>query len=201
MMEHGYRSTSYAMIAEQASVPRAQVQYYFPKKAQIVTGLLNRALDLSIRYIDTYGLQGSDGYATLFRAGQIYFTFLFQDEQLRRLTLDVMADREISSELLFLNQRWADDFLSPNLRVEGEFEEAFAMVVGGTYELCYLHLSRGEKVDVVGTVRRMLIAFMTLTGTGAADARRVLEGAELDAKKTLDLAHKMRRELPEMPQS
>ena len=178
----GYSQASYSDIAEASAVDRSLVQYYFPRKAELLVSFLNRVLALAEVSVRERGLDSGGGFTTLFRIGEAYFAFLLQNEARRRLALETFSSREITSELVFLNFEWVTEYLEVPERDPQEIEEDFDLVVGGAYELCYRHLNRGENVKSAALVHRMLLAFMTLSGIPPEESEQTLAASALEER-------------------
>ena len=155
--ESGYRGLTYSYIAEECGVSKALVNYYYPKKEDLLTvfldRLLNESLALASSAVDTKGHE----IAMFCRIGQLFFEFLLQPGGYRLLLRDVLEDRKFSTALLLFNTSWAYRYLQ-NSGLAGAIDvnvrNTSIMMMGGFYDLLYFQLENDEEPDV-----RALVAF------------------------------------------
>lgn len=139
----GYKATSYSMIAEESGQGRPLVQYYYPKKEEIAIEFIEEALKTIIQTVQFDSALSDTPELQTLHTGQLYYSFLLWDEDMRRFTKEVLENRAISSHLVEVN---ADRSL-PHLVTEQDVEPVRAISIkatGGVYELLYLQLQKGD---------------------------------------------------------
>lgn len=156
--EVGYRLTSYSKIAEESGLGRPLVQYYFPKKEDLATGFILRVLE----EITTLVKQPDDisnlGYIT--RVGQVYYSFLLADEAMRRLTLDLLSSRQMTSRVIEANTMYTVPFVVEGGADDERMVEASIKAVGGVYELMFRSLDLHVDQDPSDLSAQNVAAFM-----------------------------------------
>lgn len=164
LLRSGYTATSYTDIAAEAGIERSLVQHYVPKKQALITSLMDRALTLAETLVQDETGDDDGEFVTLYRTGQLYFSFLLHDARMRALTLDIASHREITSAVVFLSQEWAFAHLRPEPGTEEDTADDFAMAVGGAYEVLYRHLRADAVIDVPRLTERVLAGYLRAIG-------------------------------------
>jgi AcrR family transcriptional regulator len=166
-LRKGYTAASYSDIAAEAGIDRSLVQHYAPRKQPLITSFMDRALTLAEEQVHRTGAGSGGEFVTLYRTGQVYFSFLLHDSRMRDLTLDVASHRDITSAVVFLSQEWAFAHLRPEHGAEADVADDFAMAVGGAYEVLYRHLRAGTQIDVPRLTERVLSGYLGAIGIAA----------------------------------
>lgn len=191
-LEKGYAATSYTDLAKATGRKRATVQSLFPKKSELATNLINRLVYGCQAYADERGLANGSPLDELYVIGQLYFSALLATPRMRVFTLDVISDREVSSNSLLFNEDWVREFLDVSEAEAERCMDAFVLAMGGGYEVVYQRLTSGEPVDIAALVQLIIEAFVSCCGierlqeTGAGEAPEPLDAETLaDAREWL----------------
>jgi len=107
-LRDGYHATSYQHIAEAIGRERTIVQHHFPKKHDLVIGLIARLLAELEALIETRGLSTRDPARYRYVLAQFYLAF-FAQEQIRPFALDVFSSRQLTDHLLAQDVAWNAD--------------------------------------------------------------------------------------------
>lgn len=151
LLERGLEATTYRSVAEHAGCSRALVQYYYPQKSAFVEGFLTRMGDETVAALERAGIPGEDLLAGLYPFLQLHFSLLASD-RLRPLATDVLARRDITSQVMRADQRWTLLARHAPSLTQAQARYRYGMVVGGSYDLLYQQLLVGGAVDVRGIV-------------------------------------------------
>ncbi len=183
--ESGYRLTSYTRIAEESGVGRPLVQYYFPKKEDLATGFVFRMLAAVSESVDATGQASEQPYGYLTQLGQVYYSFLLKDANMRRLTLDLFANRQVTSQVIEANVTYTLPFVKPGGASDPALADASIKATGGVYELVFRGLSRGQELDPADLSVQNTAAFMALSSRVTyEDAKSQIKG-QLLADETI----------------
>ena len=181
----GYKSTSYSMIAEESGQGRPLVQYYYPKKEQFALEFILEALQIINDLLTGSDCDSTDPAVHTTRLGQIYYGFLLYDDAMRTFTKELLAKRDISSQIVSIN---AEESL-PGIVDEPDAERmknASIQATGGVYELLYLSLLAGVVMSPGECSVKNTAAFLAFTNgvpyeeAGSALERELLEGTVLE---------------------
>jgi AcrR family transcriptional regulator len=181
-MEQGYESTSYQDIARAAGVERNLVQYYFPKKRELIVMFMNKILRLADSAAAKWLSPDDSPFVRLYLTAQAHFGFLL-DSRLSELTLDIVSDRQLTDDIIIFDETWLEDALGTMMSGWTEFSDDMTMAVGGAYELCYRHLSRGETLDATALSKRLMIAFMVSFQFSSDEANALLNRHGLSSEQ------------------
>lgn len=172
----GYKLTSYTMIAEESGVGRPLVQYYFPKKDDIAMSFILRILN-SIE-----GIMGSSGKASqipqgrVAQLGQVYYAFLLSSDEMKRLALDLLTSRQVTSRVIEANASYTIPLLGSSPGDGSRLVESSVKATGGVYELMFRGLERGVPLDPADLALQNTAAFMAFsTDTSYEKAMHLLE--------------------------
>ncbi|MFA0815345.1 MAG: TetR/AcrR family transcriptional regulator [Anaerofustis sp.] len=93
--EVGYSGSTFQMIAERSDTSRSLINYYYPKKQDILVCLLGNFLDSIHDYVRQ--LNRYDSLMTFMLTYTIYTMSMFVSEQTRNFNLDVLhrSDRDL----------------------------------------------------------------------------------------------------------
>ncbi len=194
--ELGYRLTSYTRISEKSEVNRPLVQYYFPKKEDLATSFILRMLDAVSRLVDETGKASALPLGYLTQLGQVYYSFILKDPDMRRLTLDLFESRQVTSKVIEANAAYTLPYLDADGSSDPKLVNASVKATGGVYELVFRGLSRGQELDPADLSVQNTAAFMTLSSDIAyQEAKSQLEGQLLDEETVRDISSKLSKAL------
>ena len=179
----GYRLTSYTMIAEESGVGRPLVQYYFPKKSEIATNFILRILGSIAALVDATGKLSQLPQGRLAQLGQVYYAFLLSSDEMRRLALDLLSSRQVTSRVIEANASYTLPLLNPAANDASRLVEASVKATGGIYELMFRGLERGLALNPTDLALQNTAAFMAFSSeTSYGKAANLLEPELLDEK-------------------
>ena len=133
MYEGGFGPTSYTDIAGRACVGRPLVQRHFPKKDMFVLDLIDDAASTCERILGEEAPCGGDPHEAALHLAQLYISLLLYDDNMVRLTAEVLADRRFSIRIIDVHFR-SSFRLFPGVD-EAEGKDACLRSMGATYEL------------------------------------------------------------------
>ena len=176
--ESGYKGLTYSYIATECGVSKALVNYYYPKKEDLLTVFLERLLDESSELASSSEDMPNRPIAMFCRIGQLFYEFLLQTGGYRLLLRDMLEDRKFSNTLLLFNTSWAYRYLQNcglAVNIDVKVRNTSIMLMGGFYDLLYFQLENNEEPDV-----RALVSFAVegqLSALGIDADRVAAEGA------------------------
>lgn len=186
--ETGYKLTSYTMIAEEAGVGRPLVQYYFPKKDDLAISFILRTMDSIRDLMHSAGKPSHLSQGSVAQLGQVYYTFLLSSEEMRRLALDLLTSRQVTSRVIEANATYTIPLLGDGGDEDSQLAVASIKATGGVYELIYRGLERGAILDPADLALQNVAAFMAFSSkVSYEDAARLLEPELLDKKIVDDM--------------
>ncbi len=184
--EVGYKLTSYTMIAEESGLGRPLVQYYFPKKDDIATSFIFRTLSSIVELVDSTGKSSQLPLGHVAQLGQVYYAFLLSSEEMKRLALDLLSSRHVTSRVIEANATYTIPLLGPAADDSPQLVEASVKATGGVYELMFRGLERGFALDPTDLALQNVAAFMAFSSkTTYEKAARLLQ-PELLEEKAID---------------
>ncbi len=158
-LEHGYRETSYRSIAEECGISRNLVQYHFPKKEHLAEAFMESLLE---KCIDELGFKESDllgNFENVKAVGVRYFTKLLAGKGPRRFLQDVLANRDMTEDILAFNMEWALEHIGMKPAIKKNVQRNIVLHMGGFYELLYWSLRFDEDIDVATELGAVVDAF------------------------------------------
>ncbi len=169
--KEGYSAASYGNIAQKLDTTKALIQYHYPKKDQIAIAFMERLLNetTDVLHIER-STTGTDAFANLNRLGQVYFTFLLQENGYQMFLYDVIRSRDLTEAVLAFNVSWALSFTGYETEEQSEHSEVNAVDrsaivhMGGFYELLYHCLKNKQFFDVKAELHDVLEAFVCALG-------------------------------------
>lgn len=147
----GYERTSYRDVAEASGFDRGHVQYYFPNKKLFAAHFYRRMLELSVEFLTNKGEGLDPAHPIVFshKVGQIDYAFLQMNDQMRRLTGEMLEYRSIGSMIIDVEYEWmAQHAFYPIDQHQGEdgFNE-FVFWNGGVFECLRNAACAGQTID------------------------------------------------------
>lgn len=164
MMEKGFSRTSYTDIARASDCTRALVQYYFPKKDQLMVDFMQRALELGEQYACDHGLKTGSCFIDFYTTGYIHFSFLLRNAELLPLTRDMIATRDHSAVAIAEMTAWQRRYPELDGLDDETITDAVLLSVGGAYELIHHHLKQGRAIDIPRLLERTIHTFIVDLG-------------------------------------
>ena len=139
--ENGIEGTSYTQIAKSSSLGRPLVQHHFPQKRLFCLDLIEDMTTLCIDEIlgharSEHEDRATQPYAQSLRALQLYLSLLCHDASMRRLTMGILVDRNLSESVIDTNVQTAVPSLERSFPVKRTNKMVPAL------ELCYGKLYR-----------------------------------------------------------
>ncbi len=184
----GYRTTSYGNIAHELDTTKALIQYHYPKKEQIAIAFMERLLNESMDVLHIESTAGeTEAFADLYRLGQVYFTFLLQEDGYRLFLYDVIRSRDLTEDVLAFNESWALEFAGYDAAEQPEHsgvnavERSVIVNMGGFYELLYHCLKNDQPFDVGAGLHDVLEAFVCAFGNDRDLAADVLASGTMNS--------------------
>lgn len=144
LMSRGYNGVSYKSIAEEAGLESTHVQYYYPKKTLIAIDFFRHILEIVATTIESEKeYVQAEWPLKLFYLAAVGYSFFLGTEEMRKLTLEAYADREITATLLEQDVAWVE-----HNQIDGKLADSDIVAsTGGIYELIYYQLSHGIVPD------------------------------------------------------
>lgn len=164
LMSKGFSKTSYSDIAEASGCTRALVQYYFPKKEELLNEFISRLIVLSDMHLVNRGLKTDSCFIDFYVTGYMHFYFLLENSAILPLTRDVIARRAHSQTALSLMVDWTTRYEELANKNPTDITAAVFMSVGGAYEYIAYQLDSGKSVDIPLLLERTIGSFMHLLG-------------------------------------
>ncbi len=91
----GYTSSSFQMIVERSGISRSLINYYYPKKQDVLVTILGRHLDTMIEYVEAQ--KDYNAILVYMLSTALYTKSMFVTEETRRFHMDVIlrTDRKV----------------------------------------------------------------------------------------------------------
>ncbi len=157
--QKGFAGTSYQQIAEEMGIEKTNVQRHFPRKELFVEHFFQDLLDAIARYYKEKNLAEKEYFRNLYQIGTIYFAFLLSPN-MQKFTTDVLSDRKLTEVMIQKDMQWAAAYLSAfSLKEPSDFRDDVALVMGGTYELLYQHLTGNVETDPQKLMAQAILLF------------------------------------------
>ncbi len=140
----GYNETSFTDIANASGAKRSLVQYYFPKKENLIYIYINKALDLASEMVEGNPFV-TDPIKKLHLIGYLEYMALYKDNQADHLIKDILQDRDNTQMAIDRVVEWSIRYLgSEDEAYNRQLAEALTYAVGGGCELIYRYVVKGE---------------------------------------------------------
>ena len=179
--ECGYRLTSYSKIAERSEMGRPLVQYYFPKKEDLATEFVLSILDEASRFATPLGDGLANPLVNATRMGHIYYSFLLGTPEMRRLTLDLLASRQVTSRVTIVNAEYTIHGFPEAQSDAAQLRESSIRATGGIYEIVFAKLETGQQLDPAQLSMQNTAAFAAFAlGKGYDETIEDLVGSLMD---------------------
>jgi AcrR family transcriptional regulator len=157
--QKGFAGTSYQQIAEEMGMEKTNVQRHFPRKELFVEHFFQDLLDAIARYYKEKDLAEKEYLCNLYQIGTIYFSFLLSPD-MQKFTTDVLSDRRLTEVMIQKDMQWAAAYLTAfSLKEPADFRGDVALVMGGTYELLYQHLTGNITTDPQALMAQAILLF------------------------------------------
>ncbi|WP_165062122.1 TetR/AcrR family transcriptional regulator [Adlercreutzia sp. ZJ154] len=188
LMNKGFSKTSYSDIAETSGCTRALVQYYFPKKEELLNDFMARLLILSDKHLVNRGLKTDSCFIDFYITGYMHFFFLLENDTMLPLTSDIIDRRTHSQTALSLMVDWMNHYEELACKDTEDITAAIFMTVGGAYEYIAYQLDLGKNVDIPLLLERTIGSFIHLLGFNEDDfmARHALHLLSEDDIRTIN---------------
>ena len=171
-IEKGYVATSYADIAQACGVAKTNVQQHFPAKDRFITDFHRDLLDELDAYLADQDKRTNNYYVNLYHIGQLLFAFLLNSEAMRRFTMEIISDRNLTEIMIDQEVEWATNYEVGFSKEElSRFEDDIAMIMGGIYELLYRKLRNNEVPSPQAIQSRIMTQFAFLRGMTVEEAQ------------------------------
>lgn len=178
--EQGYDKTRMRDIAERAGVEKTLVQYHFPHKDVFIASLVKEILDDTNAYIKEQGWQKEGYFENLLMVGAAHFAYILQSPNMKNLTVDMIANRSVTEDIINLDIQWATDYMGFVPRgKEAEWADYIALIMGGAYELIYRRLIDGRSVSPEALIKRCIRLEMLDQGYSKSDIDKTLATYQL----------------------
>lgn len=138
---------------------KTNVQRHFPRKELFVEHFFQDLLDAIARYYKEKDLAEKEYLCNLYQIGTIYFSFLLSPD-MQKFTTDVLSDRRLTEVMIQKDMQWAAAYLTAfSLKEPADFRGDVALVMGGTYELLYQHLTGNITTDPQALMAQAILLF------------------------------------------
>lgn len=172
LMSYGYTDTTYQSIASACGVTRAAVQNYYASKPDLALAFFGDLLEVIQKTVIEKHMHEENEFDTMFCIGQSFFAFLLQDNESRKLLLDMATSREITSQVLAFEYAWGLRFIAHERTVSEEtFRDDVIVSMGGYYELLYNCLKDDRAFDMPVHLGRVIRTIMHDHGYSYDDAK------------------------------
>lgn len=192
MYKMGYAKASYAEIASRSKIARTLVQKHFPKKENLIADLIMYAISVckeKVALVD--GDSELDDTFSL-RVLQLYITLLVYDDNMRKLTREMLENRAASQMAIILH---LDTSIS-DAKERARYREPFLQSIGGVHELLYDSIVTGRDVDCGELATKGMANMLVLTEDVPYEkTRRELATKLLDVNSVRAMAYEILREL------
>ena len=186
LLSRGIKATTYAALAEASGCSRALVQYHIPVKARLATELvidLVAGIEVQIKNLELSGLELT---AYRFMVVQTYYAFLL-DPRIRPFTVDLLSDRAILTAAMAEEIEWNSRILGLDDAADRSVVDRAVVALGGTHELLYWQLTRGEPSNAKELAESVLLGSVAGTDADVAALQRLFAERALSAE-TLEAA-------------
>lgn len=150
LIDNGYEKTTYQQVAELSGYTRALVQHHLPSKKDFAASFYSRMLNLTVEYLSKHGIERDSAGLMAFGhyAGQISIAFMQMDEDLRRLTAEILEYRSVGKLFTDIQRDWSGKWtldIKPNANPM-EFD-GYAYCNGGVFQCLYEAASENRCID------------------------------------------------------
>lgn len=188
--KQGYNATSYQSIADELHESRALIQHYFPQKSDFALIFFDLLGTCTTKLLDRKNLLTGSELIDFYLIGQLYFSYLAQNEATKRLVVDILSDRNLSDEVLFLSSQWVEGFLPGESEEENQWNLERILLRGGGI-LTYIHycLSHEKPMTIEPFVKENFIERMLHRGITRNNACAELNPHKIDDSTMASLLH------------
>lgn len=179
-VDKGFNATSYTDIAKASGQTRSLVQYYFPKKEDLIVSFLTEALEYIGEFSSSVFDEDKTPFEKVFAGGQIYYSLLLANENMKRFTFDMISSRYAINKVIQINGQWSFAQMGiPEDKVE-QYQKVHIFSSGGMYELLYSELEKGIDSDPVDLAFMNLVIFFVFAyGYSSDESAALLKGGSL----------------------
>ena len=129
-------------------------------------------LDELDAYLADQDKRTNNYYVNLYHIGQLLFAFLLNSEAMRRFTMEIISDRNLTEIMIDQEVEWATNYEVGFSKEElSRFEDDIAMIMGGIYELLYRKLRNNEVPSPQAIQSRIMTQFAFLRGMTVEEAQ------------------------------
>lgn len=162
LLNRGYAATSYQAIADEVGTTRALVQHYLPRKELLLRSFIEKLLAFFDEWVVSE--RGQIGlWENLALTGQLYFSFLFYDRA-RDFAREFLSDRNASLAVIDANKAYQHAKTAEEQEDERFLSDELVRIIGGSYEVVFLHLTEGRSLDPFQEALRIVVAYAELCG-------------------------------------
>jgi AcrR family transcriptional regulator len=179
LLTKGFKAATYSAIAEASGCSKALVQHHFPVKARLAVDLVHDLVLAIESYVRLRRPAVDDLTAFRFLVVQLYYGFLLESD-VRPFTVDLLSDRAILTDAMEDEVDWNSRILGLDGHADRAVVEQAVVAVGGTYELLYWRLRRGELPDAAELAERLLLGSMAGSDIDSAATRRLFHESAFD---------------------
>lgn len=190
--ECGYRLTSYSKIAEASGLGRPLVQYYFPKKEDLATEYVLSIL----KETSTFVSSNPNALAYLTQIGQVYYAFLLADDDMRRLTQDLLSSRQVTSRVTMANAEYTIPAFADTQSDAEALRQASIQATGGIYEMLFIGLEQGQDFNPASLSAKNTAVFAAIAlGRDYKQTLEELQNAYLPSDKIASICNTLNRRI------
>ncbi len=137
----GYDDTSFNDIAKSANIQKSMVQYYFPKKENLIHLYTQRVLSKAYKLVQAQ-YPDFDTIDQIYTTGYLVFSFFYRDNQTEHLVKTILEQRGNTSMAIDEVIKWAMGHLDTDDEdVKHRLSKAIVYAAGGGCEYVYYVLS------------------------------------------------------------
>lgn len=174
----GYSAVSYSDIAAGAATTKGLVQYYFKKKEDIATAVMELVLTNCIEELgysqDSEGLS-LETFNHLYKIGQRFFAFFMGSEGAKLFLRDIVGSMKLTENVLAFNLSWAMSYAKQSDKInDPEVSDSVIVSMGGFYSLLYHCLTNDLDFDIAKNLHRVMMSVMVALGFDEKESRKAL---------------------------
>lgn len=186
LLSKGLNKTTYQDVADLSGYARTYVQYYLPNKAAFATTFYSRMAQRAKEFLQANlpVTQESHPIELAHYVGLVTFAFLQYDDNMRRLTKEMLESRLVSERISAIEREWAEDqlFTVKNQSNTSQGFAKFTFIMGGAFECLYSAMVEGETVDPELIAKTLVLNTCEFYDMSTEEATAHLEASKLSSE-------------------
>jgi len=155
-MEKGYRKVTYKQIADMVGISKSLLQYYFPKKNELLKELMNQNFNKWIKTIPT-----TDLYTKLATFLLMFFDFISENKQIRKFMIEIIDNNELFNSFMSFFSDWLEN-KEFTQQVNDKFKAALLFSFSGGLQL--FRFKDNYKMPIKQITRVIMMTLLKLIG-------------------------------------